>query len=73
MNLRDKVGHWDYPKGRRGCEGVQDHGRVGCAEFAGDELSALFQCSGAWRPRLEANQALQVREGPVRVKLTRRD
>jgi hypothetical protein len=65
-----EVRHWDWLKGRRGTESIQDHGGAGCAELAGDELSALFQGSGPWGPGPEADQALQVSEGPVRVKLT---
>jgi len=41
----------------------------GCAKFGGDELSTLLQGSGSWRPGPEADEALQVSEGPVRVKL----
>src|SRR5262249_54212389 len=54
-NLRDEVGHWDRPNGRRGREGVQDHGGASCVEFARDEVSALFQGWRSWRPGPEAD------------------
>ena len=68
-NLRGEAGHWDRPEARRGSEGVQGRCVADSVEFAGDELSALFQGSRSWRPRTEADQALQVSEGPVAVKL----